>query len=664
MKLNTKFRWLIIWIIFQFIILSAVLIIGSSQEVRLKDFQYRLARLQYTYEKVSTYNDRMEASGMDVGWIYSKWEELLDECAASFDSVINGDGRELLTKELQSKVKSIESVWKFLEDKFREISTHYKTLSELDVPLAFKNSVAAHGLINAIQLHKDFTDLRAVIVEMGYLDVISTLKFTSDGLVTVIGSLSEALDKEVNYIHHIFRIIAFAFSFLDILIASIIVRQITSKITKRVKNLQEMSSLLAEKDLTVRSQVTEKDEIGALQSDLNNAASHLNAFFLVVKKSAQASIESGQQIDHASSDTAAATHEINASVKSMTEQFNSLNSVVERTMQSLNTMTQVSNTLIDNNSKQTRAIEKNKNDVDNMTRTLNEISDMAVEKTKSAREMQVLVKDGDEKISATSHILGDITGMLDEVREIVTIIDAVSEQTNLLSMNAAIESAHAGEAGKGFGVVAEEIRSLAESTGENAHRISSSIYAIIDKVNEANVSSTNAQEAFRKVSEQANDMLDSLNEITNSVENADSLTREIYSRTADINTSAEKISGYCGELEAQQNQVSNDMASLHEIFSTSMNGINEIKIGTEDITQRIQEISVLSMRNYSKMTDIGNVLNSFKTVDNAGFEAVEELAEEVGFASDGDFEELEEMPPLPTEESPTDTSLDLPPLEV
>lgn len=647
MKLNTKFRWLILLIILQFLILSAVLIIGSSQEMRLKTFQYNLARLQYTYEKVSTYNDRLEASGMDVGWIYPKWEELLDDCSNSFDVIINGKDRHLLTKEIQSKVKSIESVWKFLEDKFREISTHYKTLSEIETPVAFKNSVAAHGLINAIQLHKDYTDLRAVIVEMGYLDVISTLKFTSDGLVTVIGSLSEALNEEVNLIHRVFRIVAFAFSFFDILIATLIVRQITSKITKRVKNLQEMSSLLAEKDLTVRSQVTEKDEIGALQSDLNNAASHLNAFFLVVKKSAQASIDSGQQIDNASSDTAAATHEINANVKSMTEQFSTLNTVVERTMNSLQTMTEVSNTLIDNNTKQTKAIEKNKNDVDNMTKTLNEISDMAAEKTESAKEMQVLVKDGDAKISATSHILGDITGMLDEVREIVTIIDAISEQTNLLSMNAAIESAHAGEAGKGFGVVAEEIRSLAESTGENAHRISSSIYAIIDKVNEANVSSTNAQEAFRKVSEQASDMLDSLNEITNSVSSADTLTKEIYGRTADINASAEKISGYCVELETQQNQVSNDMTSLHEIFSTSMNGINEIKIGTEDITQRIQEISILSMRNYSNMTEIGSVLNSFKTVDNAGFEATEQLAEEVGFASDGDFEELEELPPLP-----------------
>ena len=342
--------------------LSAVLIIGSSQEMRLKTFQYNLARLQYTYEKVSTYNDRLEASGMDVGWIYPKWEELLDDCSNSFDVIINGKDRHLLTKEIQSKVKSIESVWKFLEDKFREISTHYKTLSEIETPVAFKNSVAAHGLINAIQLHKDYTDLRAVIVEMGYLDVISTLKFTSDGLVTVIGSLSEALNEEVNLIHRVFRIVAFAFSFFDILIATLIVRQITSKITKRVKNLQEMSSLLAEKDLTVRSQVTEKDEIGALQSDLNNAASHLNAFFLVVKKSAQASIDSGQQIDNASSDTAAATHEINANVKSMTEQFSTLNTVVERTMNSLQTMTEVSNTLIDNNTKQTKAIEKNKND--------------------------------------------------------------------------------------------------------------------------------------------------------------------------------------------------------------------------------------------------------------------------------------------------------------
>ena len=650
MKLNTKFRWLIVWIVFQFILLSGVLIIGSKQEIRLKEYQFNLARLQYTYEKVSTYNDRLEASGMDVDRIYADWEALLDDCAKSFDIIINGDGTSLLTQELKSKVKSIESVWKFLEDKFHEISSHYKTFSELPMPIAFKNSVAAHGLINAVALHRDYSDLRAVIVEMGYLDVISTLKFTSDGLVTVIGSLSSGLDEEVRLLDRVFGIVTFAFSVVDILIAIFIVRNITSKLTKRVHGLQEMSALLAEKDLTVRSKVTEKDEIGELQSDLNNVASHLNAFFLVVKKSAQNSVESGQQIDNASSDTAAATHEINANVKSMTEQFNSLNTVVERTMSSLHTMTNVSNILIEDNTKQTRAIEQNKSDVDNMTRTLGNISDMAAEKTESAKEMQVLVTDGDAKISATSQILGDITGMLDEVREIVTIIDAISEQTNLLSMNAAIESAHAGEAGKGFGVVAEEIRSLAESTGENAHRISSSIYAIIDKVNEANISSSNAQEAFRKVSEQANDMLESLNEITNSVAAADNLTREISARTADINTSAEKINGYCGELETQQNQVSNDMTSLHEIFATSMNGINEIKIGTEDITQRIQEISILSMRNYSNMTEVGNVLNSFKTVDNAGFASSEQLAEEIGFASDGDFEELEELPPLPDEE--------------
>ena len=657
MKLNTKFRWLIAWLICQFIILSFVLIFGSSQEIKLKDYQHQLARLQFNYERVSSFNDRLNASGMDMGYISVEWEKLLAECGKSFDIIINGSGRRLLTSDLKDRVNSIESVWKFLENKFNEISVHYKNLVELETPLAFKNSVAAHGLLQAVALHKEYSDLRAVIAEMGYLDVISTLKFTSDGLVSVITALSDGLDKEVAFLDRVFRIIAFSFSAFDILIMMLIVRRITKKITNRVKNLQIMSSMLAEKDLTARSRITEHDEIGALQSDLNNAASHLNAFFLVVKKSAQNSIESGQQIDNASSDTAAATHEINANVKSMTEQFNSLNTVVERTMDSLNTMTQVSSVLIDNNTKQTRAIGKNKSDVDNMTHTLSEINYMAVQKTASAEEMKVLVSDGDNKISATNKILGDITGMLDEVREIVTIIDAISEQTNLLSMNAAIESAHAGEAGKGFGVVAEEIRSLAESTGENAHRISSSIYAIIDKVNEANVSSSNAQEAFRKVSEQASDMLESLKEITTSVANADNLTREISGRTADINASAEKINGYCGELETQQERVSSDMTTLHEIFATSMNGINEIKIGTEDITQRIQEISILSMRNYSNMNEVGNVLASFKTVDNAGFTQTEELAKEVGFATDGDFEELEELPPLP-EEKAEENSLD------
>ena len=254
-------------------------------------------------------------------------------------------------------------------------------------------------------------------------------------------------------------------------------------------------------------------------------------------------------------------------------------------------------------------------------------TDTSVEKSKNAERIQQFVTDGDSKISATTELLTEITGQLDEIGDVIEIINGVAEQTNILSMNAAIESAHAGEAGKGFAVVAEEIRNLAESTADNSRRIAASINAIVEKVKAADKASGLAADAFARVSEQAQDMSNSLHDITEDLRSVDMKINEVDKRTHSVASTASKISGQCDQLNTQQMAVSEAMAQMHGIFSESKTGVNEIRTGANDIVEKMLQVSELSAESSSNMKNLSNELSAFVTSES------DELQQNEVFAS-------------------------------
>ena len=284
-------------------------------------------------------------------------------------------------------------------------------------------------------------------------------------------------------------------------------------------------------------------------------------------------------------------------------------------------------TLVQNNAGQSQAIEQSSKAVNEAVGTLGHIKTMAVERSQNAQEMHLLITDGDEKISNTNNLLEKISNQLDEIKEVITIIDNVAEQTNLLSMNAAIESAHAGEAGKGFAVVAEEIRNLAESTSENAGTIASAINGIIESVNNANISSNEASVAFRKVSDHADNVVASLRDITAGIESIDSQMQQIKIKSEEEFSAADKINEYCKKLAEQQHNVSTDVDAMNDKFFEATLAIKQIEKGTSDIVGRMKGVSQASKESYKNMTDLENILEQFKTkedvntaVENANIE--------------------------------------------
>ena len=192
-----------------------------------------------------------------------------------------------------------------------------------------------------------------------------------------------------------------------------------------------------------------------------------------------------------------------------------------------------------------------------MNDSIQEVSGIASSRQERVNHLIKVTSDGSEKIQENEEVIRNIQKQIDDVLSLITVINDVASQTNLLSMNAAIEAAHAGDAGKGFAVVAEEIRSLAESTAQNSLSISDTLNKLVDQINRAGTISRESGESF--------------SEIEKGAETVSEAFSEIHRNTDSLLSSSEQLS-----------QATRD---LQEISAEATASVQEIELGSEDINK-------------------------------------------------------------------------------
>lgn len=156
------------------------------------------------------------------------------------------------------------------------------------------------------------------------------------------------------------------------------------------------------------------------------------------------------------------------------------------------------------------AIEESSAAVEQMIATLGNASRIAEGKRSQMDSLSDTARVGERDMASTVEAIKRVFQSVAGIGEMAGVIRDVADRTNLLSMNAAIEAAHAGDSGRGFGVVAGEIRKLAEATGGNASRIETSLKGILDQMRSSDELSRRTGEAVRKIAEEVHAMAEEM----------------------------------------------------------------------------------------------------------------------------------------------------------
>jgi methyl-accepting chemotaxis protein len=340
-----------------------------------------------------------------------------------------------------------------------------------------------------------------------------------------------------------------------LLLFVLIIRSITRPL-KRI-NAAMVDIAQGEGDLTRRLNADGGDELAQLAASFNEFVSKIQQLVKSVQNSAQEEERAAERLAALSSQSSEQSDELRSQTDSVATAINELSSSAGEVAEHARTAAESANTADEEAGRSAVIVREAVNNIEALTAQL-----------RKAGEQARLLQDGSDKI-------GNILG----------VIVAIAEQTNLLALNAAIEAARAGEAGRGFAVVADEVRTLATRTQQSTDEISTIVDSIQGAIKDVTHIISDVEQRSQTTNEGALKAEQAISQIQEAVANISSMNVQIASATD------------------EQSRVTRDL-------SENVTGISDLSGDNQSANQQVAEVSQKLTKN---SIDLSQLVSRFKT---------------------------------------------------
>ena len=361
--------------------------------------------------------------------------------------------------------------------------------------------------------------------------------------------------------------VAFIILAISIIISALVIMYIRRAITKPLVNVVSEANTIAQGDLSGEAlQSKSKDEIGQLTNAFNTMRDSLRHLIMNVQTNSE-------QLNAASQELAASTEEITATSEDINHQMSMTSEMAQ--------------TSVSSSTESARAMEETASGVQRIAEATQHLQNSSVDAMETAstggetiiqaqQQMQVI----DHSTTSVNELVQKLAKQTEEIGHITKVITDITDQTNLLALNAAIEAARAGEHGKGFAVVADEVRKLAEQSKNSAN-------SIVSLTEEIQLDTLNVEKAV-------NDSLASVKDGVNIITDAGVAFQAIEQSIVQMTTQIQEISATSEQISASAEEVTASVMEIANGASHALTSVESVAAAMEEQTATMEQVNYVA----------------------------------------------------------------------